>query len=79
MATINFNQIEKIDKQRYNLHDEADASYSIFEKNGNKYFQIDTYGSSKRILSNKISQTIQLDQNSVKALVTLLKKEFEID
>ena len=79
MASINFDSMEKIDKQRYSIHDEIDASYSIFTKNGKKYFQIDTYGSSKRIFSNKVSQSIQLDQNSVKSLIALLKKEFEIN
>ena len=79
MASINWSQIEKIEKQRYTLHEEIEASYSIFEKNGRKYFQIDTYGSSSRVHTNKVSQSIQLDQNSVKALILLLKKEFMID
>ena len=79
MANINWTQIERLEKQRHTIHEEVDASYSIFEKNGNKYFQIDTYGSSSRALTTKVSQSIQLDQNSVKELVALLKKEFQID
>ena len=79
MASINWSQIEKLEKQRHTIHEEVDASYSIFEKNGSKYFQIDTYGSSNRTLTNKVSQSIQLDQNSVKELVALLKKEFLLD
>ena len=79
MASINWSQSEKLEKQRHTIHEEVDASYSIFEKNGSKYFQIDTYGSSNRTLTNKVSQSIQLDQNSVKELVALLKKEFLLD
>lgn len=79
MALINWDQIEKIEKQRHTIHDDVDASYSIFEKNGCKYFQIDTYGSTSRMFTNKVSQSIQLDKKSVKSLVELLKKEFQLD
>ena len=79
MAGINWSHIEKVDKQRYTIHEEIDATYSIFEKDGVKYLQIDTYGSSKRELSHKVSQSIQLNKDSVIDLVNILKNEFLID
>ena len=45
------------------------------EKN---FFQIDTYGRSNRVETEKSSQIIQLDESSAKDLIKLLIKEFNI-
>lgn len=78
MARIDLNKIKKIDKNRYYVHEEIIATYSIFEQSGEKYFQIDTYGRSDRDIPEKVSQTIQLDRISAKFLVNLLVKEFDL-
>ncbi|MFR5731522.1 MAG: methionyl-tRNA formyltransferase [Clostridium sp.] len=54
------------------------ATYSVFEKTGQKYFQIDTYGKSDREIPGKISQSFQLDKECAKFLVERLKKEFDL-
>ena len=53
-------------------------TYSVFEIDGQKYFQIDTYGKSDREIPGKISQTIQLDKECAKFLVEKLRKEFDL-
>ena len=53
---------EKREMERNTTQGEVPATYSIFEKNGAKYFQIDTYGSSDRECAWKPSQTIQFDR-----------------
>lgn len=40
--------LERVDLERDSKHTEVDCTYSIIEADGNKYLQIDTYGSSTR-------------------------------
>lgn len=78
MAKINVKKIKKLDKERNTIQDEVVATYTVFEKFGEKYFQIDTYGRSDRIETEKASQIIQFDEKSAKELIKLLIKEFDI-
>jgi len=68
---------EKIEMDRNTVHDEVHhATYCIFEKDGEKYFQIDTYGSPNREYTGQPSQKIQFDGKFAKELVSLLISEF---
>lgn len=78
MAKIKIKNMIKQDKNRYSIHEEVEAKYSVFEKDGEKIFQIDTYGRSDRVETEKSSQIIQLDESSAKELIKLLIKEFNI-
>lgn len=78
MAKINIKTMTKQDKSRYSIQEEVEAKYSVFEKGGEKFFQIDTYGRSNRVETEKSSQIIQLDESSAKDLIKLLIKEFNI-
>lgn len=78
MAQINLENIKKIDKNRNSIHDKVYTTYTIFEENGDKYIQFDTYGRIDRENPEKISQSIQLDQETAEFLVNLLVKEFNI-
>ena len=78
MAKINIKTMAKQDKARYSIQEEVEAKYSVFEKDGEKFFQIDTYGRSNRVETEKSSQIIQLDESSAKELIKLLVKEFNI-
>ena len=51
--------------------------YKVFPPNGQKrILQIDTYGSTDRASPGKLSQTIQLSEDSAKALWLILGDEF---
>ena len=78
MAQIELRTIKKIDKDRNTIHCKVQATFSVFEIDGQKYFQIDTYGKSDREIPGKISQTIQLDKECAKFLVEKLRKEFDL-
>ena len=78
MAQIEWRTIKKVDKDKCAVHEKVQATYSVFEKTGQKYFQIDTYGKSDREIPGKISQSFQLDKESAKFLVEKLKKEFDL-
>jgi hypothetical protein len=68
--------LEKIEMDRNLKQGEVYATYCIFEKDGEKYFQIDTYGSENRENVGQPSQKIQFDRKFAKELVSLLISEF---
>lgn len=78
MAQINLNSIKRIEKQRNVVHDEVYSTYSVFEINGERYVQLDTYGRVGRENPEKLSQTIQLNRDTAKFLVDLLSREFDL-
>lgn len=78
MAQISMSSIKKIEKYRNAVHDKVHATYTIFEMDGEKYVQIDTYGRIDRENPEKISQTLQFDRATAKFLVNLLCEEFDI-
>ena len=78
MARIDLETIKRIDKDRNTIHTKVYTTYTEFEADGQKYFQIDTYGKSGREMPEKISQSIQFDKDSAQFLVELLRKEFDL-
>ena len=78
MAQISLESIERIEKTRNVLHEKVHTTYTVFEKDGQKYVQLDTYGKDDRDNPEKISQSIQLDEETERFLVKLLIKEFEL-
>ena len=78
MAQISLDSIERIEKTRNQLHEKVHATYTVFEKDGRKYVQFDTYGKDDRDNPEKISQSFQLDEETARFLVKLLIKEFEL-
>lgn len=78
MARINILNMKKVEKVKNYVHEEVEATYSVFEKDGTKYIQIDTYGREERLLPGKVSQVIQLDKENAQELINLLIKVFNI-
>lgn len=78
MAQIDLNNIKQIVKQRNSVQDKVYTTYSVFYDGREKYLQIDTYGKSDREIPGKISQSIQIDKETARYLVSLLKSEFDI-
>jgi hypothetical protein len=66
-------------RERYSVHQEIEADYSAFERDGRSFIQIDTYGRSTRQIPGKQSQTLQLDRVGASALYKILKREFRFD
>ncbi|MGX3044777.1 hypothetical protein [Helicobacter sp. T3_23-1056] len=50
-----------------------------FTQNGEKYFQLDTYGRENRQNPNQKSQQIQLDKQSATYLVNILIEFFDLE
>ena len=70
-------EIERLDLDRNSVHEETNCTFTFFaDSTGAKYFQLDTYGSKRRKLRGKKSQTIQLDERAARRLAELLISEF---
>jgi len=65
--------------ERNSIHDEIEAKYVIFERDGRSFLQIDTYGRASREMPEKKSQSIQLSRDSGLELINILKRAFQVD
>lgn len=62
---------------RNRVHDATETEYCIFtDDKGNKYLQIDTFGSPERKVKGVKSQTIQIGETAAKQLQAIFKKHF---
>ena len=58
-------------------HTEVEATYSIVkDRDGNRYLQIDTYGSPDRQIPNKKSQSVRFSPEALRDLRQILDKHF---
>jgi hypothetical protein len=74
MALISsFSQIES-DVSR--VHGPVECGYRTFERDGDQYLQLDTYGSKERQIRGKTSQTLQLNRSGAAELKRILSKAF---
>ncbi len=78
MAQIDIENICRVEKERNSIHDKVYTTYTVFEKDNKKYFQIDTYGRNDRENPGKLSQSIQLDVIAARYLVKQLIREFDL-
>lgn len=69
-------QLKEKSMDRNSIHDEIDATYTIFNKDDRTFIQIDSYGRTDRENPGKKSQTIQLDEIGARNLFDILKREF---
>ena len=80
MALIKLDRGMKIDKERVRPHESVDWTYTIFENDlGEKFIQLDTMGRDSRKFGGKVSQTIQLDEESAIWLKSLIESTFIIE
>lgn len=70
--------IRKIEKERNTIHSKVSTTYTVFELNGERFVQLDTYGKSSRDMPEKISQSLQFDRDSAAFIANLLVTEFDL-
>jgi len=64
---------------RNSIHDEINATYTPFERDGRVFMQIDSYGRRSRKRPHQKSQSIQLDKRGAIALLNIIRREFHLD
>lgn len=57
-------------------HSDVDATIAVVEVDGEKFIQIDTYGSSDRLMPGKVSQSLRLSEAAFDQLVKIGKDFF---
>ncbi|TGD64756.1 methionyl-tRNA formyltransferase [Tabrizicola sp. WMC-M-20] len=72
MARID--HLEQKDAVRTSIHSPVDATFHVFEADGVRYLQIDTYGSGERQIMGKTSQSIQFGEEGLAQLRQILEK-----
>lgn len=62
--------------ERESKHSEAECTYSIVvDSRGEKFLQLNTYGSAHRKMSGKLSQTIRFSPEAIAQLREILRNE----
>ena len=69
-------EFTELQKERNQVHGPVECGYTVFERGGTRYLQLDTYGSSDRQIPGKTSQSIQLDAAAAAQLKRLISKTF---
>ncbi|SFK45026.1 methionyl-tRNA formyltransferase [Methylocapsa palsarum] len=69
-------KFEQITMSRNSIHEEIESTYSVFEHDGQKFIQIDSYGRPERKIPGKKSQTFQLDKKGGRLLFDILNDTF---
>ena len=69
--------IKQIAKERCSVHAPVECTYTVFTAdNGQKYLQLDSYGSATRKLTGKVSQALQFNKASAQELRAIIDREF---
>jgi hypothetical protein len=74
MALIREYRAVSSDSQK--LHGPVVCGHRTFTVDGQRILQLDTYGSTERVIPDKISQSIQLDAESARELLQLITDAF---
>lgn len=70
-------RLEHVSLERYTPHTEVDCTYSIVsDESGQRYLQVDTYGSTERQIPGKKSQSIRFAPEAIDQLKVLLTESF---
>jgi hypothetical protein len=69
-------KLEHVNLDRDSKHTEVNGTYSIVEAGGEKYLQIDTYGSATRKMPGKKSQSLRFSPEALKQIKSIINLEF---
>jgi hypothetical protein len=68
--------LTELQKDRNRVHGAVECGYTVFEECGERYLQLDTYGSPERKIPGKTSQSIRLNAESAARVKALIEKVF---
>lgn len=69
-------EFTQVSSDRTVKHEPVSCGWRVFSNDGQTILQLDTYGSPERKIQGKVSQSIQLDRDSAKELVALIRNAF---
>jgi hypothetical protein len=69
--------LQRVNLDRPFVHDEVECTCTVFQDvHGQTYIQLDTYGSKRRQIPGKKSQSLQLSPEAVKELLGIIRENF---
>lgn len=74
MALIKTFEARPIEPRR--VHDGVVCGYAAADLEGSRILQLETYGSADRKIPGKVSQSIQLDEESARVLRRIIEQTF---
>jgi hypothetical protein len=69
-------EFTQIQKETNRVHESVECGWARFERDGETYLQLDTYGSSDRQIPGKVSQSIQLNATAAAGLYRIIRQTF---
>jgi len=69
-------RFEKVGREVTKVHAPTDCAYSSYEIDGQKYLQLDTFGTKGRVLKGKVSQSLQFDEDAIRELLAIIGQSF---
>lgn len=69
-------KLERKSLAKVSTHTEVEGTYTIVHDAGEKYLQIDTYGSVEREIPGKKSQTLRLSRAVIEQLKVIIAENF---
>ena len=69
-------KFESKELDRSSKHSNVEATISLVEADGEKFVQIDTYGSKDRAMPGKVSQSLRLSKSAFDQLLKVGGKHF---
>lgn len=69
-------KLERIELEHESKHTEVDCTYSVVEADGQKYLQIDSYGSASRKIPGKKSQSLRFTHEAIVQLKSIINSDF---
>lgn len=79
MALLTKASLHREDRSNSKVHKPVSGTFTCFiGEDGERYFQVDTFGSEDRKIPNKVSQSLQIDRETAIELIEILKREFKI-
>lgn len=69
-------RLVRVKKERPKVHATTTCEASVFEIDGRRYVQIDTFGSASRHDRGQVSQCVQLDARAAEQLRAILNEAF---
>ncbi len=61
-----------------NYRTEVECGYTVGHVGDRKILHLETYGSSTRAIPGKVSQSIELDQDSARELAAIIRRTFSV-
>lgn len=69
-------EFQPVAGDRQSIHKPVTCGWKVFEEEGKRVLQLDTYGSADRVIAGKGSQSLQFDRAAASELLALIDHAF---